>query len=147
MKQVSILFFTVLIFSFQLTMAQGRRGGREKLSTEERAQRQTTFMKDSLNLTDEQLAVVQEVNLKYAKEREGLMQKDIPRQEKMYDMETLEIKREKELKKILDKEQFKKLKAMEERRRAKFRERLQERMRNDDNQNRRRSRTNKGTEG
>ncbi|MBT33554.1 MAG: hypothetical protein CMO01_28145 [Thalassobius sp.] len=103
---------------------QGERRRRKMPSVEEMAQMQTTQMTDSLALTEDQVAVVGEINLKYAKQRVELMKnEELTREEKSYDMETLEIKKEKELKKILSKDQLNKYKEMEEQRKAQRRNR------------------------
>ena len=129
MKKQQLLFLMLgLLFSNLIYAQRENFRNRQRLSVEERAKIQTTLMTDSLGLNEDQVVLVDEINLKYAKEREGLITNgDLTREERMFDLETQEIKREKELKKILDKDQFKKMKELEEQRRAKMRERMRER--------------------
>ena len=99
----------------------------ERVPIEERADRQTKIMTDSLALDEVQASSIHEINLKYIKAREELMAEEISRQEKMFNIETLEIKQHKEFKKVLTKEQFKKLQEMEERRKEAMRQKFMER--------------------
>ena len=127
MKQ--IFFLASLFFSLSLTVyAQQTHRGHERIPVEQRAERQTQIMTDSLGLTASQAETIQAINLKYVKAREELMKnKEMDRREKIFDLETLEIKQHKEFKKVLDKEQFKKVKEMEERRKVRRQKMIQER--------------------
>ena len=81
MKKVFISiasFIVILMFMPEAFAQQGQGGGSGRgfnMNPEEMAERQTKQMKETLNLTDEQLPKVEALNLKYAKkavvEREG----------------------------------------------------------------------------
>lgn len=123
-------FLIYLLLSFQFVVFAQEQSKRkqlhERVPLEQRVERQTKIMSDSLGLSDVQKSAISKINLKYLIAREELIESDISKQEKMFDMETLEIRQHKEFKKVLTKEQFKKLQTMEERRREIIRKKIKE---------------------
>ncbi len=113
LKYLTILLVT-LIWGFNILHAQPQHGF---LNAEERAARTTEKLKSELKLSEKQLKQVNEVVLKYAKKGEEMRDKSEDRSEMMQNMKKLTSEQDKELKKILTKDQFKKYeKIMEENR-------------------------------
>ncbi len=119
MKHLLILALMLLLQNIAFSQDTGKKiNFHERVPLEKRAERQTQIMTDSLGLDAQQIAAINAINLKYIKAREDLMASNISKQEKIFDIETLDIMQHKDFKKALSKEQFKKLQALEERRRA-----------------------------
>lgn len=74
---------------------------------EERAQRWDDWMKKELVITTAQEANVHAINLKYAQLNEQLKGTDASRRSKFQEVKSNEADKEKELKEVLTKEQFK----------------------------------------
>jgi hypothetical protein len=127
---LSLLFVLIQYLAFAQPSEGQRERFRERVPAEERAKRQTQLMTDSLALSRSQIMEVNEISLKYIKKREELMGKEMTRQEKMFDLESLEIRQEKEFKKVLNKDQYNQLREMEERRRTMRAKMMQERRKN-----------------
>ncbi|HSD14980.1 MAG TPA: hypothetical protein VLB74_10060 [Flavobacterium sp.] len=96
--------FALLAFVL-LTAVNGQ--AQSKSTPMERAEKITTWMKDNLNLTPEQIPLVQELNLKYAKMNEELKNMAGPRKNKMEKLKSNDIAKENELKNILTPDQYK----------------------------------------
>ena len=103
---------------------QGRRG--RMMDPQVMAERQTERMTEELELTDQQVEQVQAINLKYAEQQselfasmrgEGRQQMDEDARMEMRDqMMDLRIAKDKELKTVLTKDQFKAWKKMQKQR-------------------------------
>lgn len=74
---------------------------------EERAQRWDTWMKEQLTLSAEQEVKAHDINLKYAKQNEGLKAKEGSRKSKFQELKKTNIDKDAELKEILTEDQFK----------------------------------------
>lgn len=102
------VFTTVLLLSMvTLTFAQGQ-GGRNRLSPEESAKRQTEWMKNDLKLTADQVVKVDSINLVFAKRQAELFQKAQggDRSQMREDFQKLAAEQEKALATVLTKEQL-----------------------------------------
>jgi Spy/CpxP family protein refolding chaperone len=117
--------FTLFIYLIINNLAIAQNPNFQNRSAEEIAERQTKIMKDSLNLTEEQLPKVKAINLKYAEKMKELMSSEADQLTKMQDFQVLQSNREYEMKKVLTKDQGKLFTAMQERQRARMRERRQ----------------------
>ena len=88
---------------------------RQRMSAQERAQRETEMMKKELNLAEHQIPLVDSVNLCYAKKMDEVMVGG--EREKMREArQTIAAEKEKALQTVLTKEQFLKLKELEKNR-------------------------------
>ena len=67
------LFLSALCFNIADIYAQGPQGGRN-MTIEERAKRTTEWMKEELNLTEDQIAPVDSINLLFTKTQQLLFQ-------------------------------------------------------------------------
>ena len=115
MKKIYLLAIVLLATSFAFAQSpqggQGNQGqgggGRRQFSAEEIAQRQTDWMKRDLNLTEEQVAPVDSINLLYAKAQVALMQSASGDRESMRTvMQDLMAKKEEALSSVLTKDQM-----------------------------------------
>lgn len=110
MKKIYLLAFVLLTTTFAFAQrpegGQGQ-GGRRQFSAEEIAQRNTDWMKKDLNLTDDQVAPVDSINLVYAKAQVALMQSASGDRESMRTaMQDLMAKKGEALSSVLTKEQM-----------------------------------------
>lgn len=105
MKKIIIALLSVMLITVVNVNAQSK-NAKAQSTPEQRAEKLTTWMKDNLNLTAEQIPLVQELNLKYARMNEELKNMSGPRNEKMKKIKSNEAAKEEELKKILTPEQF-----------------------------------------
>lgn len=105
MKKIIIALLSVMLLTVVNVNAQSK-NAKAQSTPEQRAEKLTTWMKDNLNLTAEQIPLVQELNLKYARLNEELKNMSGPRNEKMKKIKSNETAKEAELKKILTPEQF-----------------------------------------
>ena len=78
---------------------------------EERANKLTEWMKQNLQLNDNQVSQIQAINLKYAQQNEHMKDATKSKDDKMKAMKETEQARDAELKGILTAEQFKKWQA------------------------------------
>ena len=86
---------------------QGGGYGRQQMSAEDIAERQTKWMSDILDLSDEQLAAIKEINMKYADKLVSQRQSARGNREAMRSLMTrLTKEKDEELKKVLTEEQF-----------------------------------------
>lgn len=117
MKKILYLTcFILLIFQSYQAKAQGR--NMQNLNPEEMAKRQTQMLKDSLNLSEEQITKVDAIHLKYAEKMKKVADSEGEQMEKFQEFQVLRTNQDFEIKKILDKEQAKKFQAMREAQRA-----------------------------
>ena len=80
------------------------------LTPEERAQKQTEWMKQNLELSDAQVTRVSAINLKYANQAEDIIQKNgsgTDREAIHEQMKTLQASKDEELRTVLTPDQFK----------------------------------------
>lgn len=118
MKKVIFLLMFVLVGT-TLSMAQNR-GGQRQLDPEEMAKKQTQTLKTELALNEDQAEKMEKVLFSSYKEMSELrqeMRQTENRSGMREQMTSLRAKQEKEIKKILSEEQFKKYKKMMEERR------------------------------
>ncbi len=110
MKKAMILSVIMLAICASYSFAQRGQGQREKLEPEEMAKRQTTQMKESLDLTEEQLTKVEALNLKYAEKMETLRDEaKADREATRNAMKPIREEKDAELKALLTTEQYEKL--------------------------------------
>jgi Spy/CpxP family protein refolding chaperone len=118
-----IFIAAALLFAVCLPNLVQAQGEMRNFNPEEVANRQTQMMKDSLNLTEEQIPKVQAINLAYAQKMKKVMDSDMERMEKFQEIQVMQTNKIYEINKVLTKEQGKKYRKMEEERRAKMMER------------------------
>ena len=104
----------LLVALFLSFASNAQEAERETLSPEERASKLTTWMKNNLQLTDEQEKSVHEINLKYAGKTEELRNSDEPKGQKFKKLKSYNDDKDKELKGLLTAEQFKTYQAKKE---------------------------------
>ncbi len=91
----------------------------QRMTPEERAKAETQRMKTDLTLTDQQLAKVDTINLKYAKMRSGMRgQFQGDREGMMAKMQEMQQQKNAELKSVLTEEQMKKYEELLQQRRG-----------------------------
>jgi hypothetical protein len=120
MKKTSVI---IALMIFSLTSLAQRENMRN-MSVEERAQMQTERMTTSLELDSTIIDQVHEINLKYAKQIEEGRGENISRFDMMKLMEKTNNAKNKELKAILTKDQYKKYMRQQQ----EMRNRMQEHM-------------------
>ena len=104
--------FAILLFQVSLYAQEGQRRGRGNMDPKEFAQRQTTQMKQSLNLTAEQLPKIEKLNLEYA-EKMKVVRDQAGDDREVMRSKVMEMMKEKDgkLKEILTVEQWTKFEA------------------------------------
>jgi len=95
----------------------------ENTTPEERADFETNWMQEFLNLSDEQTEKIREINLKHAKEQQQVFKLEGPREEKKSKYSALHEQKQNELKKVLSEEQFKKYRSKKKEMKKRVRER------------------------
>jgi Spy/CpxP family protein refolding chaperone len=113
-KSISLIatIFMLLIFNASVIAQQGQGRGRGNMDPEEFAKRQTTQMKESLELTAEQLSEVEKLNLEYAeKMKEAREQAGDDREAMRSAMMEMVKAKDVKMKKILTAEQWTKFEA------------------------------------
>jgi len=110
MKKIYLLAFVLLTTTFAFAQrpegGQGQ-GGMRQMSAEQIAQRNTDWMKKDLNLTEDQVAPVDSINLVYAKAQVALFQSASGDRESMRAaMKDLMAKKEDALSSVLTKDQM-----------------------------------------
>lgn len=109
-KKATVVLITAGLFVWSASANAQAADARK--APEERAKKMTDKMKTELSLTDEQYTKVQEVNVKYATKNESILNSSKGKFEKYRAIKSSQGEKKKELKKILDKEQFKKYEDM-----------------------------------
>ncbi|GAB4032291.1 hypothetical protein [Spirosoma gilvum] len=115
---ITILSVLFVLFSF-VSFAQQRQMG----TPEERASRQTARMKEVLKLSTEQETSVADINLKYAKQVQSLMETGGRNLKTMREARSIMKSKDKEMKDVLNKEQYKQYEALRDEMRSAMRER------------------------
>ena len=115
----SVPVLLMLILNINSFAQQGSGGRRGNIDPKEMAERQTTMMKDSLGLTDQQLPKVEALNLEYAdKFVAARNEADGDRDAMRSTMMAINKEKDVELKKILTADQWTKLEALRKEARA-----------------------------
>lgn len=137
MKTRNLFIVVLALFMSVAVAAQNGMGnkqgkGQGKKSAEERAQKQTEWMKTDLGLTEAQAKQVNEINLKYAEEAEAKRAAHKAEQVKNKEARKAErdaqkAKKEAELKKVLTPEQYTKFEEKRAERMKKHEARMEER--------------------
>ena len=117
-----VAFFVSIMLITQCATAQDSGDGFKNKTPEQRAQLQTNMMKTKLNLDSAQTLLVQDINLKYAKEIDPVLTGDADRMAKFRQMKSIQEKKNKELKAVLSKDQYKQYEELEEEMKKKFKE-------------------------
>ena len=105
MKKVrltAVLFFFVFAASAQEKMEEIMR----ETTPEQRAAMQTSYMKESLALTDDQALKVQDINLKYAHKMQHAYNSPARKFQKLKRMKNFSQQKDDEMKRLLSKEQY-----------------------------------------
>ena len=103
-------FFVLLIFTINVFAQQGGGQGRGNMDPKEIAERQTNQMKETLNLTAEQLPKIEALNLKYAEKMKAARDEAAGDRESMRStMRAMMQEKDVPLKEILTAEQWTKL--------------------------------------
>ena len=128
--------FNIVLFLLILSgniFAQ-RRGNDRQMDPEQRIERMTVAMRDSLNLTDAQTEAVHDINADFVEESGELLRDARARGRSgggdarrilRVQLDALDKKRMKKLRKVLDEEQYAQYEAEQARRRKARRERMQ----------------------
>jgi Spy/CpxP family protein refolding chaperone len=127
MKKVFVTLAFAAACAFGANAQDARqRGDRKEFqkNPEARAQRMTQMMDKKLNLTDQQEAAVQKVNMEAAKDMQGSMESMASNREKM---KAVNERREAEFKRILTPEQFASYQQVKAQRMAQRRQRMAQR--------------------
>ena len=93
---------------------------------EQRAQFQTEYMRENLALTPEQESKIQDVNLKYAKKIQGAYNQQGRKVQKMKKLKAISDEKDKELKSILNPDQYATYQKNKEAMKEKIREKAKE---------------------
>jgi len=110
MKKIGILL--LVVFYASVVFPQPPQGGGRRMTVEERAQRNTEWMTKELNLTKEQVVLVDSVNLLFAKVQQSYFQAVDGDWDKVREaMITLGKEKENAFSKILTEEQLENYKA------------------------------------
>ena len=125
------VFLTVLLFGLMVT---GNALAQEKLeefmtqtTPEERARMQTDYMKQSLSLTDAQVPVVTNINLKYSKKMQAAYEGETRKFQRLRKLKQVGDEKDTELKKALDQAQYQTYLTNKEAMKEKLREKAKER--------------------
>lgn len=122
--QISFISALTLI----LILGYGKATGQDKehMPPEERATKLTSWMKTNLQLTDDQVAKVGEINLKYANKNEALRNSPEPGREKLKKLKSFDQDKDNELKTLLTDEQYKTYQAKKEEIKEEFKAKAKE---------------------
>jgi len=104
MKHESTPFLAIF---FLLSLLSLSSFAQETKTPVERAEKITGWMKRNLSLTEDQVASVQEINLRYARKNEELRDDSSSRLQKAKKLKSNDEAKDKELKTLLSDEQFK----------------------------------------
>lgn len=123
------LFVMLLVAAFY-TLPASAQATREQLKNatpEQRAQKMTDWMKNNLQLTDDQATSVHAINLKYANENESLRGDASARREKYKKLKDTQESKDEELKGALTAEQYSTYLSKKKELQQKMREEVRER--------------------
>ena len=114
----AVCFIALLLLSASSFAQRGELG-----TPEERATRMTARMKEKLNLSADQETPVAAINLKYAKQNQALMESGGRNLRTARQAQAVMKKKDEELKKVLNADQYKQYQAIKEEMRAELKER------------------------
>ncbi|WP_421825463.1 hypothetical protein [Larkinella sp.] len=114
----TVCFIALLLLSASAFAQRGELG-----TPEERAARMTARMKEKLNLSAEQEAPVAAINLKYAKQNQALMETGGRNLRTARQAQAVMKKKDEELKKVLNVDQYQQYQAIKEEMKAELKER------------------------
>jgi len=95
----------------------------------ERSAKLTEWMRINLSLTNEQLTIVRDINLKYAKKMDALQTNLLPKSEKIREITDNDKAKDEELKNVLTGSQFQTYLSKKQEIKKKFNENLKQRRR------------------
>ncbi|OCX53365.1 hypothetical protein BEL04_03430 [Mucilaginibacter sp. PPCGB 2223] len=119
----------LLFFAFAVAQpahAQDKADMLKNSTPEQRAKMQTGMMKTKLQLDTTQVVKVQAINLAAAQKMDPILKSDGGKLAKLRQMRDIENTRDKELKKVLTDDQYKKYEAAKEEMKEKMKERMQD---------------------
>jgi hypothetical protein len=93
----------------------------------ERSAKLTEWMRINLSLTDEQLPIVRDINLKYSKKMDALQTNLLPKSEKIREITDNDKAKDEELKSVLTSSQFQTYLSKKQEIKKKFKENLKQR--------------------
>jgi len=125
-KKIRLFFAAAL---FVITMGAKAQSADSSKTPEGRATALTEKMKTQLSLTDDQVPQVQAINLKYAQKNQEIWTGTGGRFAKFRALKSSQKDKDKEIKAVLDKDQYKKYAAMKEEMKDKAREEYKNRQR------------------
>jgi hypothetical protein len=121
--KIKLIILTVLLIITAATKAQSTDSTR---TPEGRAAALTEKMKTQLSLTDDQLPQVQSINLKYAQKNQQIWTSSDGRFAKFKSLKSSQKEKNKEMKAVLDKDQYKKYETMNEEMKEKARQKYKQ---------------------
>ena len=124
MKKNRRIFISLIAYLFILTNSNAQEKNIPPAA--DRAAKLTEWMKTNLQLTADQVAPVQEINLKYANKMDDLRKSSKGRRGKMQTLKNDNKAKDAELKKILTADQYKIYLAKKEEIKKKFKEEMKE---------------------
>ena len=100
---------------------------------EKRAEMQTTYLKNQLQLDDAQTQKIGAINLKYARQMDPVLKGNSGKLSKLRTAKKINSQKEAEYREVLSKEQFAKYQEVKEEMKDKMKEKMQERKQNNAN--------------
>jgi len=122
-----LLSLTMTVFVSMSAQAQTAGENLKNATPEQRAQKMTDWMKTNLQLTDDQVASVHAINIKYANENETLKDNGAGRRDKYKKFKESQESKDQELKGALTAEQFNDYLSKKKELQQKMREEVRER--------------------
>lgn len=121
-EMIRAIGLSVILFIGSLSLVTAQSGSMADLSAEEKAQMLTEKQKERLSLSESQEATMYDLNLKYALEMESIVAegRSMSTLQKLQDMSS---RKDKEVKEVLDKSQYKEYQKLKDEMKATFRER------------------------
>ena len=107
--------------------------GMKQSTPEKRAEMQTTYLKNQLQLDDAQTQKIGAINLKYAQQMDPVLKGNGGKLSKLRTAKKINSQKEAEYREVLSKEQFAKYQEVKEEMKDKMKEKMQERKQNSAN--------------
>ena len=107
--------------------------GMKQSTPEKRAQMQTDYLKNQLQLDDAQTQKIGAINLKYARQMDPVLKGDGSKLSRLRTAKKINSQKEAEYREVLSKEQFEKYQTVKEEMKDKMKEKMQERKQNSGN--------------
>lgn len=123
MKQIGFHYLFAFVMLFVALTSSAQKMG----DAAERSSKLTEWMRINLNLTDDQLPIVRDINLKYAKKMDELKTNSLPKSEKMKQITDNDKAKDIELKNVLTAGQFQTYLSKKQEIKKKFKENLKQR--------------------